>query len=162
MLYHKCTRRHPKRPPKTQELENILFEILEHLSDSKGIPGLRNQISGSTKLPARPGEIYLIIDGLDKIPIPKRTSYLKFIKRLVIRKLQHVNILVSSQDQGNIRVTFGDNGEWIRIAISREVMEGSMRTYVANAMEEDSQLKALPLSTKKIIEHRLIDEKRGK
>lgn len=163
ILYRKCTRKHPEMPPRAAELEDTLLELFECLNGSKDYGSLFGDRRSSTlKMSTRPGEIYLIIDGLDKTPISQLTRYLVFIKKLVLRRLEHVHVLVSSRDQGNIRATIKNTGDWTIIALNWELMEPAMRLFATKALEEDSWLEELPPRTKRIIVKRLTDEKRGK
>ncbi|KAI0842420.1 SIR2-like domain-containing protein [Hypoxylon sp. FL0890] len=128
-LYTTCTQYHPARRPTNAELQDVLITIIDSLDREIVRPG-----QGNTK----PGETYLILDGLDQLPRSYQDDYVRFLREIKARDFQHCHILLGSRDLPHIRNLPGQQ-PWNQVICDNVSVGDAMEEYVGQRIlnEED-------------------------
>lgn len=146
-LYDNCTRHHPARPATNEELQQVLIRVIERLGQ-ESIPTNGDRI--------QPGETYMIIDGLDGMPLYKLNNWLKFITDVVSLNLPHFHLLVAHRNGNNIRIPLESLGGWSKIACNRRSLGGTMKSYFDRYIKDDIHLQVLHKAQRTEIVDRLL------
>ncbi|KAI1336541.1 SIR2-like domain-containing protein [Xylariaceae sp. FL0016] len=130
-LHKTCSKYHPARAPTLAELKDVLFDILQHLSQPS-VPTRGNSV--------QPGMTRLVIDGIDYVTPMEKSKYTGFIRELISKNYPELYLIVSSQDTPQWQKALRIDNKWAKFPYNREHTQHSIHAYVEDQIDRDPLL----------------------
>jgi hypothetical protein len=153
-LYDRCHDVWPPRAPSTDDLQETLLSILREADDLQASLGG----NGANE---RYGNIYLILDALDEIPIKELDAVLELLQDLAQLGSPVVHVLVTSRVDSTIEACLTQPVRWSSVAISPETVNKDIKLYITSVIEKYPRLKRQKQITKDLIYDRLANQAAG-
>ncbi|KAF4459312.1 ankyrin repeat, partial [Fusarium albosuccineum] len=147
-------------PPQLPTATELLDSLKSLLRQSTFYGSCESHSSENAKTIAQ-RTIYILIDGLDEVPLASRGSFLQLTSTLAALKLPHVHLLVTSRNQPDIWEAMSWPTYWSHVAIDNDMVQNDINHYVSYTINEDIRLFNLPETTKDTIKTKVSDEGRG-
>ncbi|CAG8974969.1 hypothetical protein HYALB_00012092 [Hymenoscyphus albidus] len=101
-LYRRCCQQWPGRQPEIAQLMTCLKTILQDFfADDEN------------------GKVYLIIDGLDRVPVKEQVPYNRFLRDVMQEDYKNLHILLSCKDSYTTKHYFETSDQWKTVNMDR-------------------------------------------
>ena len=137
-LFTSCNDVYPPKKPELSELKDCLKNVV--------------------KLYAEKTHIYLLIDGMDEIPLERRDDVFDILDAIASQQLSHLHLLVTSRDHADIRQALTNPLDWSEVVVEEHLVQADICRYVSNTIEGDRRLVSLNSSLKQEILQRFAVE----
>ena len=155
-LYRSCVEKYPEIHPTTLQLQRVSIEILQALSTPAEALQTHTDSRRRNSTLLEPGEVFLIIDGLDKISPATRDKFLVFFRTIEALEISNLHVLVISQMQSGIRDSFGTSQKWTPYNIQPANTRADIQLYIARVIQENVQMSKQGSRLKKKIEEHVL------
>lgn len=153
-LHNSCHDSYPPRDPTSEELEQVLLEVLQAY-------GALKSPRKNMHDPEEENKIFLLIDALDEVPIDdgQNVEVLDMLHRIANENLPNVFILATSRDRADI-------GEYLRrdfgeMRMDYDAIDEEIGAYVPCVIKSSPRLNRQSAQTKDAITKRLVTEAKG-
>lgn len=153
-LYRSCHDVYPARNPTSEELEDVLLDILRNRNEE-------NAGAADFQDPDNPQKILLLADALDEISEDhsKNGEVFGLLSRIARESFRNVFILATSRDRADIgeylKPTFDD------LEIDYDAVNDEIGLYVLRAIRSSPRLARQSQEIKEAIRSRLADQANG-